>query len=37
MQHLQPLSRLGGDEWGLPPEVIRLRRPARPEDIDPIV
>ena len=34
MEHLQPLSRLGGDEWGLPPEVIRIRRPARPEDID---
>lgn len=33
MEHLQPLSRLGGDEWGLPPEVLRLRRPARPSDI----
>jgi flavin reductase (DIM6/NTAB) family NADH-FMN oxidoreductase RutF len=27
MAHLQPLSRLGRDEWGLPPEVVRLQRP----------
>ena len=27
MEHLQPLSRLGRNEWGLPPEVIRLDRP----------
>jgi flavin reductase (DIM6/NTAB) family NADH-FMN oxidoreductase RutF len=33
MEHLQPLSRLGGDEWGLPPEVVAVRRPQRPEDI----
>lgn len=33
MEHLQPLSRLGGDEWGLPPEVIAVRRPQRPADI----
>jgi flavin reductase (DIM6/NTAB) family NADH-FMN oxidoreductase RutF len=33
MAALQPLSRLGGDEWGLPPEVIRIRRPASPEDV----
>jgi flavin reductase (DIM6/NTAB) family NADH-FMN oxidoreductase RutF len=33
MEHLQPLSRLGGNEWGLPPEVISIRRPARPSDI----
>lgn len=26
---LRPLSRLGRDEWGLPPEVIRLTRPGR--------
>ncbi|HWJ66526.1 MAG TPA: flavin reductase family protein [Nocardioides sp.] len=24
---LAPLSRLGGDEWGLPPEVVRVARP----------
>ena len=24
---LEPLSRLGGDEWGLPPDVVRVRRP----------
>lgn len=24
---LEPLSRLGGSEWGLPPETIRVRRP----------
>ncbi len=28
MSRLQPLSRLGGSEWGLPPEVIRVRRPG---------
>ncbi len=33
MEHLQPLSRLGGDEWGLPPEVFSIRRPGRPSDI----
>lgn len=33
MQRLQPLSRLGGDEWGLPPEVISVRRPIQPGDI----
>ncbi|KRF30315.1 flavin reductase family protein [Nocardioides sp. Soil805] len=27
MEHLQPVSRLGRDEWGLPPEVVRLTRP----------
>jgi flavin reductase (DIM6/NTAB) family NADH-FMN oxidoreductase RutF len=27
MAHLQPLSRLGRDEWGLPPEVISVERP----------
>lgn len=25
---LEPLSRLGGAEWGLPPEVVRVRRPG---------
>lgn len=28
MEHLQPLSRLGRDEWGRPPEVFRLTRPT---------
>ncbi|WP_110206764.1 flavin reductase family protein [Nocardioides daejeonensis] len=27
MARLQPLSRLGRDEWGLPPEVVHLTRP----------
>lgn len=27
MDHLEPVSRLGRDEWGLPPEVVRLTRP----------
>ncbi|MCR1785840.1 flavin reductase family protein [Nocardioides carbamazepini] len=26
-ERLAPISRLGGDEWGLPPEVIRVPRP----------
>lgn len=30
---LQPLSRLGKDEWGLPPEVRATPRPATPADI----
>ena len=33
MAALQPLSRLGGDEWGLPPEVIHIRRPTSPDDV----
>lgn len=33
MEHLQPLSRLGLNEWGLPPEVIRLDRPRSPGDV----
>jgi flavin reductase (DIM6/NTAB) family NADH-FMN oxidoreductase RutF len=28
MSALQPVSRLGRDEWGLPPEVVHLRRPT---------
>ncbi len=28
MEHLQPVSRLGRDEWGLPPQVVRLTRPG---------
>lgn len=31
IEHLQPLSRLGRNEWGLPPEVVRVDRPRRPE------
>lgn len=33
MEHLRPLSRLGRDEWGRPPEVFRLTRPQKPEDV----
>ncbi len=29
MDALRPMSRLGRDEWGLPPEVVRLTRPRR--------
>ncbi len=29
---LQALSRLGGSEWGLPPEVFRLARPTKPRE-----
>jgi flavin reductase (DIM6/NTAB) family NADH-FMN oxidoreductase RutF len=29
LRHLAPLSRLGSDEWGLPPEVISVERPRR--------
>lgn len=30
---LDPLSRLGRDEWGVHAEVIPIQRPRRPEDI----
>ncbi|WP_122816271.1 flavin reductase family protein [Nocardioides pantholopis] len=30
---LEPVSRLGRDEWGLPPQVLRVPRPRRPEDV----
>ncbi|MBD8870397.1 flavin reductase family protein [Nocardioides donggukensis] len=30
---LEPLSRLGLNEWGLPPEVIAVDRPRRPSDV----
>ncbi len=33
MERLRPVSRLGRDEWGLPPAVVSVPRPARPEDI----
>lgn len=32
-QRLDPLARLGKDEWALHAEVISVRRPRRPEDI----
>jgi flavin reductase (DIM6/NTAB) family NADH-FMN oxidoreductase RutF len=31
---LDPLARLGKDEWALHAEVISVRRPQRPEDIE---
>lgn len=31
---LEPLARLGRDEWALHPEVRSVRRPVRPEDVD---
>ncbi len=33
IERLQPLSRLGRNQWGLPPEPIAVDRPGRPEDI----
>ena len=33
MEHLRPVSRLGRDEWGGPPEVFHLTRPQKPEDV----
>jgi flavin reductase (DIM6/NTAB) family NADH-FMN oxidoreductase RutF len=33
MEHLRPVSRLGGEEWGRPPEVFRLARPRTPDDV----
>ena len=33
MERLMPLSRLGRNEWGLPPEVIRLDRPRTVDDV----
>ena len=30
---LAPVSRLGRDEWGRPPEVFRITRPTSPEDV----
>ncbi len=34
MAHLQPLSRLGKAEWGMPPEVYSKTRPGTPDDIE---
>lgn len=33
MEHLRPVSRLGRDEWGRPPEVFALTRPQSTEDV----
>jgi flavin reductase (DIM6/NTAB) family NADH-FMN oxidoreductase RutF len=33
MGRLQPVSRLGKNEWGLPPQVYATPRPKKPEDI----
>lgn len=33
MAVLRPLSRLGRNQWGLPPEVVAIDRPQRPEDV----
>ena len=33
VSRLQPLSRLGSNLWGLPPEPVAVLRPDRPEEI----
>ncbi len=33
IERLRPVSRLGRDEWGRPPEVFHQTRPKRPEDV----
>jgi flavin reductase (DIM6/NTAB) family NADH-FMN oxidoreductase RutF len=33
MEHLRPVSRLGRDEWGRPPEVFRLTRPQSVDEV----
>lgn len=30
IEGLRPISRLGRDEWGLPPRVVQRKRPGRP-------
>jgi flavin reductase (DIM6/NTAB) family NADH-FMN oxidoreductase RutF len=30
---LDPLARLGKDEWGMHAEVVSLERPRKPEDV----
>jgi flavin reductase (DIM6/NTAB) family NADH-FMN oxidoreductase RutF len=30
IERLRPMSRLGGDAWGLSPKVVRMTRPERP-------
>lgn len=34
IDRLKPVSRLGGDQWGLPPAVVSVPRPSRPEDVE---
>ncbi len=33
MEGLEPLSRMGLNEWGLPPQVVHLDRPSEPSTI----
>lgn len=33
IERLRPVSRLGRDEWGRPPEAFRMTRPQKPEDV----
>ncbi len=33
MERLRPVSRLGGSEWGRPPEVFDLARPTTTDDV----
>jgi flavin reductase (DIM6/NTAB) family NADH-FMN oxidoreductase RutF len=33
IERLQPLSRLGRDQWGLPPEVFAIDRPTEPGQV----
>ena len=33
MELLRPVSRLGREEWGRPPEVFHLTRPKKPDDV----
>jgi len=33
IERLRPVSRLGRDEWGRPPEPFRMTRPQKPEDV----
>lgn len=33
IERLRPVSRLGRDEWGRPPEAFRMTRPEKPEDV----
>jgi flavin reductase (DIM6/NTAB) family NADH-FMN oxidoreductase RutF len=33
MEHLRPVSRLGRDEWGRPPEVFHLTRPQSVDEV----
>ncbi len=33
IDRLRPVSRLGSDQWGRPPEVFSVTRPTSPEDV----